>query len=51
MNYILYDELHLDSDFNFEVSQEVLFANVNSLTVTPTKQPRNEPIFTDFDMT
>ncbi len=37
MNYILYDELHMESNLNFEISQEVLFANINSLSVTPTK--------------
>lgn len=51
MNYILYDELHLTSTVNFEISQEVLFANVNSLVVTPTKSSRTEPIFTNFQMT
>lgn len=51
MNYILYDELHLTSAVNFEISQEVLFANVNSLVVTPTKSSRTEPIFTNFQMT
>jgi hypothetical protein len=52
MNYIIYDQLHLESTFNFEITQEVLIGTVNNMTIVTKGEPLNRkvPIFSDFNM-
>lgn len=49
LNYLVYDELKLQTEFNIEINSEVLFANFVTLDVTPTDPARTKPIFTTLD--
>jgi hypothetical protein len=33
MNYIIYDAFKIESNFDMEISEEILFANIQTLTV------------------
>jgi hypothetical protein len=46
LNYLVYDELKVRTEFNIEINSEVLFANFASLEVRPTDPNRTKPIFT-----
>jgi hypothetical protein len=46
LNYLVYDELKVRTEFNIEINSEVLFANFATLDVTPTDPSRTKPIFT-----
>lgn len=50
MNYLVYDEFNIRTDFNIEINSEVLFANFASLEVTPNDPNRRVPIFTTLDI-
>ena len=50
-NLLVYDEINLQTEFNMEISQEVIFANFASLRVTPTDDDRSKPLFTTLDFT
>jgi hypothetical protein len=51
MNYIVYDEMVIKTEFDFEISQEVILANFHSLTVHAAGDYREEPIFTTLEFT
>lgn len=34
MNYVIFDQMHLETTFDIEISQEVLFANIQTMSVT-----------------
>jgi len=46
LNYLVYDEFIVSSEFNIEINSEVLFANFATLDVSPTDPARTKPIFT-----
>lgn len=53
LNYIIYDRMHFESTFDVEISQEVLFSNIQTMRVTKGGKDveRTQPIFKDFEMT
>lgn len=53
MNYVIYDAFKIEMTFNFEISQEVLLANIVKMTITKASEPvdRTLPIYTDLDIT
>jgi len=49
MNYLIYDEMHMETEFNVEISQEVLlaeFISLNMFKAGENKDTRKQPIFT-----
>lgn len=50
-NMIVYDEMTLQTEFNVEISREVVFANFANLFVIPLGAPRTKPIFTTLKFT
>jgi hypothetical protein len=50
LNYLVYDELKVRTEFNIEVNSEVLFANFALLEVAPTDPLRTKPIFTTLSI-
>jgi len=49
MNYIIYDSLELSTTFDMEISEEILLANFNTMTVSKAGEPheRSIPIYSD----
>jgi len=53
INFIISDEMHFDTEFNIEISQEVLLANFASMKMTQSGQDspyRKKPIFATIDI-
>lgn len=53
-NFLIYDEMRLETNFDIEINQEVLFANFNSLSVFPSGEEahrRTKPIYSIIDFT
>lgn len=53
MNYIVYDQLQLDTKFNLEISEETLLANFMSFDITKAGTPHDRvtPIYSDDNFT
>lgn len=51
MNYIVYDEIMLETTFNFEISEETILANFMTMNVSRAGQPENrtKPIYSEDD--
>ena len=52
MNYVLYDAIKITTNFNFEISEEVLLANFITMDVAPASEPqsRKGPIYADIEI-
>jgi hypothetical protein len=51
INYLIFDELLLEANFDVEISREVLLANFASFTVTREGSKRTQPIFSSIGIT
>lgn len=53
MNYIIYDQMLLETTFNLEISEEIVLAEFMTMQVSQAGEPRNrnKPIYSDEDFT
>ena len=49
-NYVVYDEIQFETEFDFEISEEQVLANFATMKVSPAGDFREAPIFTDLDI-
>lgn len=49
MNYILFDKLRYDIEMTLEISEEVVFANIQKIMMRPSDLERKVPVFYDAE--
>ena len=51
MNYIIYDTLLVETAFDMEISEEILLANIQTMSVSKGGEPKDRslPIYSDTD--
>jgi len=53
MNYLVYDEMRFSTEFDMEISEEVLLMNFKSMQMVPwgsEHETRQKPVFTDIEI-
>ena len=51
MNYLVYDQMNFATEFKMEINSEVLFANVNSMSLTAWPPTNTVPNYNGLNMT
>ena len=49
-NYLVYDEMSIETEFDFEISEEQVLANFAYMKVSPAGDYREAPIFSELDI-
>ena len=51
MNYLVYDQINFDTEFNMEINSEILFANFKKMSVSAWPPTNTVPTYNGLNMT